>query len=127
MNTYFVRHNTSLDIDDDTRRRLWEEHRIAIHFPIRLWEEHGKACEFPPQDESSINPDDYTGSAKKCMRKLVELATMGGYVCAQHHPHDEWMLGFVQPDSKIELLLGKWGGSRYQGRTAVLKTLHLDK
>lgn len=39
MNTYFIRHNTGMDIDDDTRQRLWEEYRIAIHFP---WDRTGK-------------------------------------------------------------------------------------
>jgi hypothetical protein len=123
MNTYFVRHNTGIDIDDATRSRLWKERRIAIHFPYRRWE--GK---LPPQDESSITPEDYTGSARSGMRKLVELANAGGYVCAQHHPHEEWMLGFVQPGSRIELLKGKWADTGSSpGRTAVLKTLRLSK
>jgi hypothetical protein len=33
MATYFVRHTLDLDIDDDTRRALWEARKIAIHFP----------------------------------------------------------------------------------------------
>ena len=33
MITYFVRHTSILDIDEPTRRMLWESHRIAIHFP----------------------------------------------------------------------------------------------
>jgi len=33
MRTYFVRHTEALDINDETRRRLWDEGRVAIHFP----------------------------------------------------------------------------------------------
>lgn len=121
MNTYFIRHNTGMDIDDDTRRRLWEERRIAIHFP---WGRTGKNT----KDISSIDPDDYVGSAKRCVRALVDLARAGGYVCAQHHPYTQCMLGFVRPHSKVELFKGKWGDRNdRQGRTAVLKTLRLSK
>ena len=111
-----------MDIDDDTRRRLWQERRIAIHFP------HEKTGKIGAKDRSSINPDDYIGSAKRCMRTLVDLAKEGGYVCAQHYPQEKWMLGLVRPKSKIELLKGKWGDRwGVQGRTAVLKTLRLSK
>jgi len=122
MNTFFIRHSTGIDIDDDTRQRLWKERRIAIHFP------HEKTGKIGERDRSSINPDDYIGSAKRCMRTLVELAKEGGYICAQHYPHERWMLGLVRPKSKIELVRGAWG-ERYgmQGRTAVLKTLRLSK
>lgn len=122
MNTFFIRHSTGIDIDDDTRQRLWRERRIAIHFP------HEKSGKIGARDRSSINPDDYIGSAKHCMRTLVDLAKEGGYVCAHHYPHERWMLGLVRPKSKIELLRGAWGNkSGMQGRTAVLKTLRLSK
>jgi hypothetical protein len=101
MITYFIRHNTGMDIDDDTRRCLWEEHRIAIHFP---WDRTGKKR----KDSSSIAPDDYEGSAKRCMRAMVDLARTGGYVCAEHYPYEQCMLGFVRPRSRIELFEGKW-------------------
>lgn len=62
------------------------------------------------------------------MRALVDLARTGGYVCAQHHPYPQCMLGFVRPRSKIELFEGKWGRKNdRQGRMAVLKTLRLTK
>lgn len=123
MNTYYVRHSTGIDIDDDTRERLWNERRVAIHFGTAPY-----TIKKSNRDSSSINPEDYKGSGKSCMRTLVELARDGGYVCAQHHPHVEWMLGFVRPRSKIELWKGKWGDRwGMQGRTAVLKTLRLTK
>src|SRR5947207_360781 len=103
MNTYFIRHNTGIWIDDETRRRLWDERRIAIHFGRAPYTAKKAA-----RDCSSINPDDYAGSGRSCMRILAEIAKDGGYICAQHYPHTEWMLGLIKPGSKIELLKGKW-------------------
>ena len=117
MNTFFIRHNTGMGVDDATRQRLWRERRIAIHFP------HDRNAKRGARDSSSINPDDYLGTAKSRMRTLVELAKDGGYVCAQHYPHDRWMLGLVRPESKIELLKGRCIDGR---RMAVLKTLRLS-
>jgi hypothetical protein len=62
---------------------LWRNRKIAIHFPygIRGLEE---------QDNASLDPTDYpTGSHRRAMRALVELANKGGYVCAQYFPHDD--------------------------------------
>ena len=123
MNTYFVRHNKGIWIDDETRQRLWDERRIAIHFG-----RYPYTTKKMTRDCSSIDPGDYTGSAKSCMTTLVELAREGGYVCAQHYPHIDWMLGFVRPHSKIELFKGKWRNDcDLKGETAVLKTLRLTK
>jgi hypothetical protein len=125
MKTYFVRHTPGISIDDDTRKRLWDERRIAIHFPC------GKDGQLKAQDMCSTAPEDYKGgkgsSARGCMSIMVELARDGGYVCAQHHPHEEWMLGQVEPASKIELFEGKWSDGQNKGRTAILKSLRLIK
>src|SRR5205823_570762 len=60
--------------------------------------------------------------------KLTTLAQNGGYVCAQHHPHSEWVVGFVKPGSKVKRFVGKWGNENgCAGRTALLKALHLFK
>src|SRR5438552_3439186 len=116
MNTYFVRHNIGIDINDETRGRLWKERRIAIHYP------HEKNGKLKQRDNSSLDANDYVGSAKRCMRKLLELAEQGGYVCAQHHPQPQWMLGLVRPNSRVELVRGTWGDrSGLEGRTAILK------
>lgn len=62
------------------------------------------------------------------MRALVELANSGGYVCAQYFPQDETLVGYIAPNSKIELISGKWGSrSKRQGRPAILKGLSLQK
>jgi hypothetical protein len=121
MNTYFIRHTAGMDIDDETRRYLWNERKIAIHFP---WTKNGDKA----KDSPSLNPDDYQRSDKRAIRALLNLAESGGYVCAQHFPRPECMLGFVTPNTKIELYRGKWGDrNNMPGRPAVLKTLQLTK
>jgi hypothetical protein len=121
METYFIRHTVGMDVDDATRDYLWRERKIAIHFP---WVKKADSS----KDTSSLNPEDYNRSDKRAVRALLRLAETGGYVCAQHYPHTECMLGFVKPDTKIELFRGKWGGkTQSTKRTAVLKTLQLTK
>jgi hypothetical protein len=48
MTTYFARHTRDLDIDDATRKVLWDGRLVAVHFP-------GDGDE----DASSLNPQDY--------------------------------------------------------------------
>ncbi|HEY4270990.1 MAG TPA: hypothetical protein VGM65_03225 [Candidatus Udaeobacter sp.] len=121
MDTYFIRHTADMDIDDDTRDYLWRERKIAIHFP---WVKDGDNS----KDTSSLNPEDYKSSDKRAIRALLRLPDTGGYVCAQHYPREECMLGFVKPQTKIELFRGKWGHrNKMARRTAVLKTLQLTK
>jgi hypothetical protein len=118
MMTYFIRHTKGIGIENETRERLWQERRIAIHFPYTA------KAPAAAEDSTSLDPDDYAGAAKKCLRILLELAKDGGYVCAQHYPKEKWMLGMVRPNSKVELLKGKWIGGN---RTAVLKSLTLSQ
>lgn len=121
MQTYFIRHTADLDVDDDTRTRLWEERRIAIHYP------HDKHVKLAESDNASTDPTDYQGVARTYVERLLELATEGGYVCAQHYPKSQWMLGLVPPGSSIELLQGTWGDANdLGGRPAILKTLPLQ-
>lgn len=112
MNTYFARHTANLNVDDATRQLLWDRNLVAIHFP-------GGGDE----DTTSLNPEDYDGAGKKAMRRLIEMKECGGYVCAEHHGHDEVQLGYIPPDSKIELVPGTWGSR--SGRIAILKSLTL--
>jgi hypothetical protein len=121
MESYFIRHTAGMDIDDDTRNYLWRERKIAIHFPWIKEDDNSK-------DTSSLNPEDYKPSDKRAIRALLRLAETGGYVCAQHYPRTECMLGFVTPHTKIELFRGKWGDrNNMPGRIAVLKTLQFTK
>lgn len=116
MATYFARHTKDLDVDDSTRRILWEQYLVAIHFPG-----DGEA------DTRSLDPEDYDGSGKRAMRLLVEMAAEGGYVCAQHYGWESVQLGYVSPGSRIKLLKGTWGTlNGREGREAVLKSLQLE-
>jgi len=125
--TYFARHTETIAIDDATRNRLWAEKRIAIHYPFDI---SGDTT----QDSRSIEPKDYPQPARKNIKALRNLAQNGGYVCAQYFGHEECVLGFVEPQSHIELVEGNWGKNERQGRvadwkgrTAILKTLLLTK
>ncbi len=122
MQTYFVRHTTKLDINAETRRRLWRERRIAIHFP------HDRAGRLQRVDNSSLDLEDYPPKGRRALKPLLALAGDGGYVCAQHHGHEEVQVGFVPSGSNIQLFEGSWG-SRYgiEGRPAILKTIQLRK
>ena len=122
MNTYFIRHTVDLDIDDETRQRLWDERRIAIHYP------HDKHSKLNDHDNKSTDPGDYSGSGLSCMTILSELGSEGGYVCAQYYPRPERLVGCVKPGSHIELLEGTWGSRNgLDGRHAILKTLRLTR
>lgn len=121
MTTYFSRHTQALDIDDETRKRLWEERRIAIHFP---YDKRGEL----PEDSSSVDPRDYAGPGHRAMKALARLAAEGGYVCAQHHGYEQVLVGRIDSGSEVELLHGKWGKVwDLEGRIAILKTLRLQK
>lgn len=62
------------------------------------------------------------------MKILKQLQTEGGYVCAEYHNREKCALGFVRPNSTIELLSGRWADSSdYPRRKAILKSLRLRK
>lgn len=122
MDTYFIRHTERLDIDDATRDLLWRQRRIAIHYP------NNKAGKLGRTDNRSLSLSDYPKKGRRPMRKLLELAENGGYVCAAYLQHAECVLGYVKPRSKIELFRGKWGTQNgLDGRVAILKSLRLKK
>ncbi|MGH8092272.1 MAG: hypothetical protein ACREIF_02200 [Chthoniobacterales bacterium] len=122
MNTYFIRHTADMDIDDQTRRYLWDERKIAIHFPH---DDSGNR----EKDSRELAPERYSGSARKAMRALTALADSGGYVCGRYFPpYEDCLVGFVEPNSQIELVEGRWGKKwGLEGRVAVLKTLPLTR
>lgn len=121
MNTYFIRHTESLDIDDKTRDRLFEERRIAVHFPWTKTNPTGSE-----RDSTSLNPNDYETSGKKALNALIELAKGGGYVCSQYFRHNDYVVGKVLPNSKIDIFRGIWGNLYDRsGKPAILKSLRL--
>jgi hypothetical protein len=117
MDTYFIRHTRTLDISEATRKRLWDERLIAIHYPE---DRNGQWVE--EADNESLDPADYCGHAKQYMSALYRLATDGGYVCAQYFGRTELLIGIVPPDTKLALLRGEWGSRQ---RVAALKTVQL--
>lgn len=122
MRTYFVRHTARLDIDIETREQLWKDRRIAIHYP------HDRAGHLGATDNSSLEVKDYPPNGRRALKALLALSQSGGYVCAQHHGHEDAQIGFVPAGSPIQLVHGAWGSRRgHQGRPAILKTLQLRK
>lgn len=119
MHTYFSRHTIGLEIDQTTRDMLWNERRVAIHYPERR---DGK---IEAEDNPSLDPADYPGRSAGILRVLLELARDGGFVCAQHYGHEESIVGLVAPGTPIDVLSGVWSDRSYPKRTAVLKSVRL--
>lgn len=122
MKTFFCRHSSELDIDNETYNHLWENDFIAIHYPASKhgWKEAGD-CE-------STDPHDYSGSAKKAMNALRKLSKHGGYVFSVYENQEDYKIGFVEPETEIEIIKGKWGNKNgVGGRLAILKGLRLSR
>ncbi len=120
MTTYYSRHGRRLDVSRDTRRRLWDDRWVAIHFPEQADGSLGIA------DSESVDPADYPQNAAVNVRALRELAEHGGYVVSEHLGHDEYMVGYVAPNTPVELLRGEWGEyGTHAGRPAVMKGVRL--
>ena len=122
MKTYFIRHSSKLDIDQNTMNLLWKENKVGIHYPS------DKNGELRKSDSQSLNPEDYAKNAKSKMKILIELAKNGGYVYSVYRDIDEIKIGIVPPNSQIDLFKGKWGNkNNHQNREAILKVIKLKK
>jgi len=120
--TFFARHGSQLAIDKETYEALWTENRVGIHFPK---DKRGWPAD---QDSRSIEPNDYSSTAaKRALNALLELSRDGGYVCGVYDPYPGCKLGFVEPNSTIELLEGRWSKDTAPDRIAILKTLRLSR
>lgn len=129
MNTYFIRHTKKLLIADETFAQLRKKDLIAIHYPKNKKDKLGE------EDADSIKHEDYSGTAKKAMKCLENIAE-GGYVCAQYYDSEKLFLGCVEKQ-KIKLFRGKWHPTNKEGfvgkekakihknREAILKCLQL--
>lgn len=123
MKSYFARHTDELDIDEATRRLIWEERIFAIHFPE---DRNGVIGDF---DNESIDPLDYpAGIIQNYFRIVNEISREGGYVLAEHHGHTDYLAGRVDRGTPIELIRGTWGtlNPRRTGTPAVLRGFHLQ-
>lgn len=122
MKTFFSRHGSHLDIDDDTYQALWDNDLAGIHYPTDKsgWSEES--------DSEEIDPNQYDGSAKKSLNTMHKLAKEGGYICAVYEPFDQIKVAKVSPNSKISIFEGRWGKkNNVQGRTAKLKVIKLKQ
>lgn len=105
---------------------MWREKRLFVHFP---WDKSSNQT----VDSKSLDPNDYTGFRKGGMSALNRLATVGGFVAAHYVGHDNWLVGKINPNSKIEICEGKWRpeelekhGLKNHNAVVVLKTLKLE-
>jgi hypothetical protein len=120
MKTFFIRHSSALDIDHETFNHLWDNHLIAVHYPISKYGWNEK------DDCDSIDPNDYTGSAKKALNALHKLSEQGGYIFSVYEHQNLYKIGRVEPGTPIELIKGNWGNkNKLQGRKAMLKGLKM--
>ena len=119
-NSYFIRH-TKVAVSDDTLRKLWDQNKVAIHFP----------GDGPGPDLTSLNPQNYEGRDATAIKNFATLAEKGGYVWAETRVRPAVKVGRVEPGTPVEYLDTTWTETpnpRYQhrvGSEAVLKTLQL--
>lgn len=124
--TYFCRINQRCDVQEQLVEDLWNDDRLAIHFPWLDGEERHPAR--PQPDTKSINPEEYAKSDRRAMRALVELARNAGYVCLEQTLTTglrRTKVGFVPAGTEIELREGRWGS--LPNRKAILKTLKMTR
>ncbi len=120
MNSYFVRHK-NLAVNPEDLDRLWEDNKIAIHYPG-----DGRG-----PDSESIEPGDYRRSDKGAIGCFKELSEKGGYVWAESERQTDAKIGRVQPQEykPFRTTWIKNSDPRYKHKTdsdeAVLKVLQL--
>lgn len=118
MGEWFVRHTQEICVSDEDLGRIWEDDRIAVHFPGPGWRK---------KDSVSLNPNDYQeGSERDGIRRFVDLAAEGGYVWADSRVDSNSKVGKVEPGSRIEFREGTWT-YHHPGRPAKMKTIRITK
>jgi hypothetical protein len=134
--SYFVRHTQALRVRDEDLKALWDEDRIAVHYP----DPGGVLGE---HDSSSKDPEHYRGTGKTAMKHLQSLSKSGGYVWAESFVSGDGSakIGCVKPGTPIQLTTdpqipidARWDlrgrpddfPKRSNGDLAVLKTLKLS-
>lgn len=127
---YFIRHTKGILVSREDMERLWEDDRIAIHFPGETANNTG--------DSESLDPDDYTKRDEKgAIRVFREIAEQGGYIWAQSYVSNRAKVGYVrglcEGGEGVELdksarweLRGKNYPGRDNGYLATLKTLRME-
>ncbi len=129
LKSFFIRHAEKMDVDANDIRQIYEENKIAIHYP-------GGG----PADSPSINPRDYNSMAyKKAIKTFAELNRDGGYIWAQFsapfYTPTRVKIGKIAPQS-FQLFTSRWANQfeqnsdgvnirRNAGDPAILKTLQM--
>jgi hypothetical protein len=129
--SYFARHTEVILVRRADLERLWEEDRIAIHFPGDTLSNE--------RDSESLNPTDYeTPYEKGVIRAFAELAEEGGYVWAQSYVSKTAKVGYVKGqreggegvvkdrDARWEMRGNSYPG-RQDGHPAALLTLQMER
>lgn len=128
MHTFYARLTSKPNIDGELRRRIWDERRVAIHYPFTADEMKGVDWSdpetWPVADTRSLDPTDYDRSGKRAVKALLRLRHEGGYVCAEYAGRSECLVGYVAPETPIEFIKGRW---RDVERDALLKSLPLKR
>jgi hypothetical protein len=121
--SYFIRHTAVLSVQHEDLDRIWEQDKIAVHYP-------GDGV---GPDSTSLNPDHYEkDSEKRSIRFFKELADNGGYVWAETRYRPTAKVGIVKPQEP-DFVSAVWTTStdlRYQGKEgseATLKALQMVK
>lgn len=112
-----------MSVREEDLQDLWDQNRIAIHYPDRL-DDDGTV------DNDSKDPDHYPGKARTAMRVLKELAENGGYVWVESRVDKKRAkVGRVYPGD-IEVCRAKWTHStdypNREGTDAALKSIQFE-
>ncbi len=87
--SYFARHTEGILVRRQDLKRLWDEDRIAVHFPGDTSRNE--------RDSSSLDPADYEKRDERgVIRAFAELAEEGGYVWAQSYVSGTAKAGYVK-------------------------------
>ena len=65
-----MRHTEKLLIRDEDLKKLWDEDRVATHYP-------GNTSTRRPKDARSIKPEDYEERDRMAVARLAELTREG--------------------------------------------------
>lgn len=105
MISWFVQHWPHPDWGSEKniklQTQLFEKGQVAVHY----------------QDIASVDLNRYNEYSQKFIRKFVELAKEGGYICANYPPIKRMLIGKVLPNSEI----------RFDSDSPILKRLTLSE
>ena len=94
---------------------------MAIHYPSVLGGDDSI-------DTESLDPRDYDVAGKRAMNALINVSENGGYIFAVYEHEDNYKIGFIEPNTEIEIITGDYGNKNgLQPRVAKLKALKFQE